>query len=110
MDWGDILVIVFGSGAIVSVIGEIILYMIKRNDTKKDETLAEIKHLKQAQKVLMRAEIVKMCKAVLINGEIAFEEREEILELYEAYKNELDGNGKAEDYVKQIKILPLKEH
>jgi len=110
MDWGDILVIVFGSGAVISVLGEVILYILKRNDTKKDETLAEIKHLKQAQKVLMRAEIVKMCKEVLRNGEITFDEREEILELYEAYKNELDGNGKAEDYVKQIKVLPLKEH
>ena len=96
MDWGDILVIVFGSGAVISVIGEIILYMIKRNDTKKDETLAEIKHLKQAQKVLMRAEIVKMCKAVLINGEIAFDESQDFADDLGALLDDVLGSMNAE--------------
>ncbi len=110
MEWGDILVVIFGSGAIISVIGEIILYCMKRKDAKDDETLKEIRHLKQAQKVLMRAEIVLRCKEVLVHGEISFEEREEILELYEAYEKELSGNSRATDYVKQIKALPLKDH
>lgn len=110
MNWQTILVMIFGSGAIFSLVGEIILYKIKRNDAKKDETLTEIKHLKQAQKVLMRAEIVKRCKEVLLVGEITFEEREEILELYEAYEKELEGNSRASDYVKQIKVLPIKDN
>ena len=56
----------------------------------------------------MRAEIVRRCKEVLLHREITFEEREEILELYEAYEKELNGNSRATDYVRQIKELPLK--
>ena len=107
--FATVITVVFGSGAIFSLIGEIILYKMKRRDSKDDETLKEIKHLKQAQKVLMRAEIVRRCKEVLVNGEISFEEREEILELYEAYEKELEGNSRATDYVKQIKTLQIKE-
>ena len=57
MNWQTILVMIFGSGAIFSLVGEIILYKIKRNDAKKDETLTEIKHLKQV-KMLVRVEMV----------------------------------------------------
>ena len=102
-----ILITVFGTGAIFSLVGEIILYKMKRADAKNDETLKEIKHLKQAQRVLMRAEIIRRCKEVLLCRSVSFEEREEILELYEAYVHELDGNSRATDYVNQVKELTV---
>lgn len=100
-----LLVTVFGSGAVFSLVGEIVLYKLKRRDAKNDETLKEIKHLKQAQRVLMRAEIVRRCKEVLIKRTVTFDEREEILELYEAYEKELEGNSRATDYVRQVAAL-----
>ena len=109
MNWETVLIMIFGTGSIFSLIGEIIVYKMKRSDAAKDETLKEIKHVKEAQKVLMRAEIVRRCEDVLIEGDITFEEREEILELYEAYEKELNGNSRATDYVKQIKTLPIKD-
>ena len=107
MGIGDILVVIFGSGAIFSLVGEIIIYKIKRRDSKNDETLKEIRDLKEAQKVLMRAEIVRRCKEALVRNEVTFEEREEILELYETYEKNLHGNSRATDYIKQVKALPV---
>ncbi len=110
MNWETILIMIFGSGAVFSLIGEIILYKIKRADSKHDEFVKGINDLKEAQKVLMRSEIVRRCKEAIVRGEICFEEREEILELYEAYEKNLNGNSRATDYVKQVKALPLKDH
>lgn len=105
--WKTVLVVIFGSGAIFSFVGDIIIYKMKRNDSRDDETLREIRDLKESQKVLMRAEIVRRCKDVLVKNEITFDEREEILELYEAYEKNLRGNSRATDYVKQVKALSI---
>ena len=110
MNWETFLIMIFGSGAVFSLIGEIFLYKIKRADTKNDELVKGINDVKESLKVSMRNEIVRRCKEAIVKGDITFDEREEVLELYEAYEKNLNGNSRATDYIKQVKILPLKEH
>ena len=101
----DILIAVI-SGGVGSGLMAIILAFLNRKWAKEDKHDERIDALVEAQKVTMIDRVKHIAKAHISNGEIPLDEKEHILEMYNAYKG-LGGNGHLDPTMHEIEKLKV---
>ena len=85
----------------------------KETDVKKLEEdytkLAEtVEHLKTADRLIMYDRIKYLCRSHLKNGEIGFDDLEDLIEMHGCYHDDLGGNGRLNELMGLVKELPIK--
>lgn len=81
--------------------------------TKKDAEIEELRltveNLKTANRLIMYDRIKHLCKTYLKDGEIGFNDLEDLIEMHECYHCSLGGNGKLNELMGLVKELPIKK-
>jgi len=80
----------------------------KLNDAKIDELLLALETMKQASLVNNRERIKYLCRIHISKGEVTYDERQDLIELYQHYHEGLGGNGNVEDLIKRFREVPVK--
>lgn len=94
--------IVFGGSGLSAIIVAILNH---RWATKKG-TSTKLDALLEAQKVLMIDRVRYLGECYIIRGHITLDEKENLVEMYQAYKN-LGGNGHLKTVMEEIDRLPM---
>ena len=94
--------IVFGS----SGLSAIIVAILNHHWAKKRGTSTKLDALCEAQKVLMIDRVRWLGESYIIRGYITLDEKENLVEMYQAYKN-LGGNGHLKTVMEEIDRLPM---
>lgn len=94
--------IVFGS----SGLSAIIVAILNHHWAKKRGTSTKLDALCEAQKVLMIDRVRDLGERYIIRGHITLDEKENLVEMYQAYKN-LGGNGHLKTVMEEIDRLPM---
>lgn len=96
--------IVFGS----SGLSAIIVAILNHHWAKKRGTSTKLDALCEAQKVLMIDRVRWLGESYIIRGYITLDEKENLAEMYEAYKR-LGGNGHLKTVMEEVHRLPVRE-
>ena len=94
--------IVFGS----SGLSAIIVAILNHRWAAKKGTSTKLDALLEAQKVLMIDRVRYLGECYIIRGHITLDEKENLVEMYQAYKN-LGGNGHLKTVMEEIDRLPM---
>lgn len=94
--------IVFGS----SGLSAIIVAILNHRWAAKKGTSTKLDALLEAQKVLMIDRVRDLGERYIIRGHITLDEKENLVEMYQAYKN-LGGNGHLKTVMEEIDRLPV---
>lgn len=84
-----------------SGVSSIVVVLLQRKWAKQDKHDERIDALVEANKVLMIDRVRWLGKQHIANGEIALEDKENLREMYNAYKR-LGGNGHLETVMSEI--------
>lgn len=106
------------STAVVKLLENIILWTMTRKANKNDNNekektefeiriMEDISNLKIGQKVVLKDRIKSLSSCYIREEKIDFDDRQELLEMYEVYHTNLGGNGNLDAVIKQILNLPL---
>lgn len=93
-------VVVGSSGLSAIVVAILTLVATKKGTSTKLDALLE------AQKVLMIDRVRYLGECYIIRGHITLDEKENLVEMYQAYKN-LGGNGHLKTVMEEIDRLPV---
>ena len=97
-----------GIGAAVATgVMSIILYKIKRNDSKKDAQANKCIMQTTAVRYLMLHAIRNECEKFIARGHIPYEDRRMLHKWHDLYHDELGGNGDAKLLMEAVDELPL---
>jgi len=126
----ELLVPILTGGAAVAVIkimDNVLMWLLNRkaklNDDGKNaeaerlkrledelEKLAEgFQILKNALRVNSHDRIKYLGRKHIENGEVSFDDREDLIEMHDVYHNDLGGNGNLDNIMKQVMDLTLKK-
>lgn len=92
---------VTGSG-----VSAIVVACLQRKWAKEDKQDARVDALVDANKVLMVDRVRMLGKQYISQGEIHLEDKENLVEMYKAYKK-LGGNGHLETVMSEVKSLKV---
>lgn len=92
------------SAALISGIFSLILYKVKRTDSKTDSEDVQIKALQY----LLLSAIQQRGETYLTRGYITMEERRSLHKWHDLYHNDLHGNGDADLLMKEVDELHLR--
>lgn len=92
---------VTGSG-----VSAIVVACLQRKWAKEDKQDARVDALVDANKVLMVDRVRQLGKQYISQGEIHLEDKENLVEMYKAYKK-LGGNGHLETVMSEVKSLKV---
>ena len=106
MDNTVTIIVAILSGGVGSGIVSIILAFLQRKWAKEDKNDKRIDALVDAQKVLMIDRVKHLGKHYLEIGEISFDDKENVLEMYKAYKA-LGGNGHLDTIMNEVDKLKV---
>lgn len=94
------------TGGIGSGIMSIILAVLQRKWNKNDGQDQKLNALVDAQKLLMLDRVKHLGKRYIERGEISFEDKENVIEMHNAYKR-LGGNGHLDMVMSEIEKLKV---
>lgn len=89
-----------------SAVGAIVVACLQRKWAKEDKHDERVDALVDANKVLMVDRVRWLGKQYISNGEIHLEDKENLIEMYNAYKK-LGGNGHLETVMSEVKSLKV---
>ena len=89
-----------------SGLSAIIVAILNHQWAKKRGTSTKLDALCEAQKVLMIDRVRDLGERYIIRGHITLDEKENLVEMYQAYKN-LGGNGHLKTVMEEIGRLPM---
>lgn len=89
-----------------SGVSSIVVVLLQRKWAKQDKEDARVDALVAASKVQMIDRVRSLGKQYIADGEIHLEDKENILEMYNAYKR-LGGNGHLETVMSEINHLKV---
>lgn len=89
-----------------SSVCSIVVLLLQRKWTKQDKHDERVDALVDANKVLMIDKVRYLGKEYISNGEIHLEDKENLLEMYNAYKR-LGGNGHLETVMNEVNHLKV---
>ena len=75
---------------------------------EEDEAAQTIKYLKTAMRAILHDRIKYLGRAFIVDGGIAFDDRDDLFEMHRIYHDLLDGNGHLDHLMNEVKKLPLK--
>ena len=81
----------------------------KREDAEYEELVSTVENLKTANRLLMYDRIKHLCRSYLRDGEIDFNDLEDLIEMHDCYHTGLGGNGKLNELMGLVKDLPIKK-
>lgn len=81
-------------------------------DLKKQQTemMDGVGALKDALKCVLLDRILYLGQSYISDGQIDFDDRRRLREMHDSYHNGLKGNGDADQIMKAVDDLPLKNH
>ena len=91
-----------------SGLSAIIVAILNHHWAKKRGTSTKLDALLEAQKVLMIDRVRYLGECYIIRGHITLDEKENLVEMYQAYKN-LGGNGHLKTVIEEVHRLPVQE-
>lgn len=89
-----------------SAVGAIVVACLQRKWAKEDKHDERVDALVDANKVLMIDRVRWLGKQYIADGEIHLEDKENLIEMYNAYKK-LGGNGHLETVMSEVKSLKV---
>lgn len=89
-----------------SGLSAIIVAILNHRWATKKGTSTKLDALLEAQKVLMIDRVRYLGECYIIRGHITLDEKENLVEMYQAYKN-LGGNGHLKTVMEEIDRLPV---
>lgn len=89
-----------------SAVGAVVVACLQRKWAKEDKHDERVDALVDANKVLMVDRVRWLGKQYISNGEIHLEDKENLIEMYNAYKK-LGGNGHLETVMSEVKSLKV---
>ena len=89
-----------------SAVGAIVVACLQRKWAKQDKHDERVDALVDANKVLMVDRVRWLGKQYISAGEIHLEDKENLIEMYNAYKK-LGGNGHLETVMSEVKSLKV---
>lgn len=89
-----------------SGLSAIIVAILNHRWAVKKGTSTKLDALLEAQKVLMIDQVRHLGECYIIRGHITLDEKEDLVEMYQAYKN-LGGNGHLKTVMEEIGRLPM---
>lgn len=101
----DILALVIGALTGSGVCG-VVTACLQRKWAKQDKHDARVDALVAANKVLMIDKVRSLGKSYIADGEIHFEDKENLQEMYDAYKG-LGGNGHLDMIMAEVNHLKV---
>lgn len=99
--WIALIGAVTGSG-----VASVVVACLQRKWAKQDSHDARVDALVDANKVLMVDRVRWLGKQYISHGEIHLEDKENLIEMYNAYKK-LGGNGHLETVMSEVKSLKV---
>lgn len=96
--------VVVGSSGLSAVI----VAILNHRWAAKKGTSTKLDALLEAQKVLMIDRVRYLGECYIIRGHITLDEKENLVEMYQAYKN-LGGNGHLKTVMEEVHRLPVRE-
>lgn len=96
--------VVVGSSGLSAVI----VAILNHRWAAKKGTSTKLDALLEAQKVLMIDRVRYLGECYIIRGHITLDEKENLVEMYQAYKN-LGGNGHLKTVMEEVHRLPVQE-
>ena len=98
-------------GAVVVVMFKVIEHIATTKLSRGGKIFNEIEMIRKVLTVVVRDRIRQMTEEAINRGEVTFEEREHLMEMWEAYSSEekLNKNGKVGDWVDETRKLPTKK-
>ena len=103
MNWEVILVALIGALGGSGVCG-IVVALLQRKWAKQDKHDGRVDALVTANKVLMIDKVRELGKKYIADGEITLEDKENLREMYKAYKG-LGGNGHLDTVMNEVNQL-----
>lgn len=79
-----------------------------RRRAKAEALDTTVKHLVAGQRIILHDRIKYLAKCYIKAGEIAIDDREDLLEMHRIYHNSLGGNGNLDAVMAQVLELNLK--
>lgn len=118
----DLLTLLLTGGigaAAIKLLESLILWLLNRRAAKKEgeagrrranaEALEKtVGHLAEGQRIILHDRIKYLAKCYIKDGEIAMDDREDLLEMHRIYHNALGGNGNLDAVMAQVLELNLK--
>jgi len=108
MDW---LLKVLASGAGVALVAGVFKLMENRqalNIISKNKRRSDIDVLNAAIRVILHDRIKYLVRQHMNKGEVSFDDRRDVIEMYKIYHDELGGNGNLTALLDTYKKLPIK--
>lgn len=89
-----------------SGVSSVVVVLLQRKWAKQDKHDERVDAIVEAQKVLMIDKVRHLGKKYIGNGEIHLEDKENLKEMYDAYKK-LGGNGHLETVMAEVNHLKV---
>lgn len=81
----------------------------KVKEAEYESMVKTVESLKTADRILMYDRIKHLCRAYLSQGEVDFNDLEDLIEMHNCYHNDLGGNGNLNTLMELVKELPVKK-
>ena len=91
---------VIGSGALSTLITQ----LISHHDKKMDKKNA----VSKAVRMVLKDRIRYLCEKYITQGWVYASDLEDLLKMHECYHTDLDGNGFLDAFMNKVKTLPVK--
>ena len=80
----------------------------KLTDAKIDELISAFDTMKESNLVILRDRIKYLCRIHIAKGEVPYDERQDLMDMYGIYTERLGGNGNITDLIKNLRDVPVK--
>ena len=93
--------------AVITLLNNVVMWRLNRKAALEDKSDAQLKALKEGQRVLLLDRIQYLCRCYIRDKTVDFDDRRRLHKMHDAY-HALGGNGDLDTLMEAVDELPVK--